>query len=186
MQVPLEVSFHNLDASEVVEGKIRDRVAKLERLHEGIISCRVTVESPHRQHRSGNEFQIRIDLSVPGHEIVVNRGPHHAEDPTLNQVVNDAFDAAERQLKSQKQRQRGDVKTHDAPLTGTVTDLRPAQDYGFLDSVEGRQLYFHRNAVLNADFDRLEVGEKVQYVQTVGVTGPQASSVRRVASGSSE
>ncbi len=185
MQVPLEISFHNLDTSEAVESKIRERVAKLERLHDRIISCRVAVESPHRQHRNGKEFRVRIDLSVPGHELVVNRGPHHTEDPTLNQIVNDAFDAAERQLKSKKARQRGDVKPHDAPLTGTVTDLRPEQDYGFLDSAEGRQLYFHRNAVLNADFDDLAVGEKVQYVETVGVTGPQASTVRRAGSGSS-
>src|SRR3546814_830347 len=72
---------------------------------------------------------------------------------------------------------RGEVKQHDAPLVGQVIGLRTRQDYGFLRSAEGAELWFHRNSLLNDDFDQLEVGDRVQYVETIGETGPQASKV---------
>ncbi len=55
----------------------------------------------------------------------------------------------------------------------TATD-----DFGFLLTNEGTLLYFHRNSVLNGDFDRLRRGDPVYYVESMGDTGPTAAKVR--------
>ena len=43
---------------------------------------------------------------------------------------------------------------------------------------EGGSLYFHRNAVLSGDFDKLRRGDEVYYIEDIGDTGPIASKVR--------
>ena len=83
----------------------------------------------------------------------------------------------ESQLKAFKEVQRGEVKPHDEFFAGQVTQLYPQEDHGFLLTHEGTQLYFHRNGLVNRDFDRLKVGDKVHFVETVGDTGPIASKV---------
>src|SRR5262249_9710390 len=93
----------------------------------------------------------------------------------LSTIVNGAFDAAERQLKELVERQRGEVKTHDAALA-LVTRLFRDEGYGFLKTVDGRDVYFHRNAVID-DWDRLEAGTQVRCAETMGALGPQATSV---------
>lgn len=183
MDVPLEIRFHGMDSSETVEERIRDKVAKLERKYGRLVACRVGIEKPHRQHRNGNNYEVHIELSVPGHDLVVSKEPHGVGDrskaPDIYQAVNVAFDAAERQLQQFKDKQYGDVKVHDGatPLTGTVADLRPEQGYGFLDNAQGSQLWFHRNAIMDGAIEDMKVGDRVLYVETVGATGPQASRI---------
>jgi len=55
--------------------------------------------------------------------------------------------------------------------------LFPKQDYGFLETPDGREIYFHRNSVLHPGFDRLEIGTEVRFVEELGQEGPQASTV---------
>jgi ribosome-associated translation inhibitor RaiA len=110
MQKPLAITFANMDASPAVEEEIRRRVAKLEKLCDRIVHCRVAVEQQHRQHLTGgNLFEVHIDLALPGAELPVSREPHRAQEkyanPDIHTSVRDAFAAAERQLKAFKQRQ---------------------------------------------------------------------------------
>ncbi len=181
MQKPLEITFANMDASPAVEDEIRRHVAKLEKLYDRIIHCRVAVELQHRQHRTGNIFEVHIDLALPGGELVVSREPHRAKQryasPDVYSSLRDAFAAAERQLKSFKERQRGEVKPHDVSFQGQVSQLYPAEEHGFILTNEGTQLYFHRNSVMNGGFERLKRGDPVAFVSSVGDTGPIASKV---------
>lgn len=99
MQLPLQVTFHNMDASESVEESVREHAAKLERYFDRITGCRVVIEAPHRHSHKGKLYQVRIDISVPGSEIVVNHDgakDHAHEDVYV--AVRDAFAAATRQL----------------------------------------------------------------------------------------
>lgn len=184
MQVPLEIAFDNVEPSDWIEADIRERAAKLDSLYGRLTACRVRVITPHRQHRTGNVPTVHIELSVPGKDLVVSHSPHRPEDryaepgPTLRTVIRDAFKAAERQLKDFKQQIGGEVKTHDVQFHGQVSQLYPNEDHGFLLTNIGTQLYFHRNSVLNNDFDKLKKGDLVHYVETVGDTGPTASKVR--------
>jgi ribosome-associated translation inhibitor RaiA/cold shock CspA family protein len=181
MQKPLEISFTNMEASPAVEEDIRRRVAKLEKIYDRIVHCRVSVELLHRQHRTGNVFEVHIELALPGGELVVSREPHRAKEkyafPDIRVSVRDAFEAAERQLKDFKERQRGEVKPHEVAFQGQVSQLYPAKDHGFILTHEGTQLYFHRNCVINAVFDKLKRGDPVQFVEIIGDTGPIASKV---------
>ena len=95
-------------------------------------------------------------------------------------AIRDAFDATQRRLADYAQRQRGDVKPREAPPVVRVTKLFPTEGYGFITTLDGREIYFHKNSVLNDAFDRLEVGSEVQYVEEEGEKGPQASTVRLV------
>ncbi|MFM2043107.1 MAG: hypothetical protein RLY86_1683 [Pseudomonadota bacterium] len=179
METPLKIAFHNMEASDAVEAAIRERFAKLERLYDRMTACRVSVEHDHSQHRTGTIYAVHIDMLVPGHELVVSREPKEAEQkyahPDVYTSIRDAFAAAERQLKSFKARQRGDVKIHDAPVQGQITQL--ADDHGFLVTNTGGLLYFHAHSVMNNGFPALLTGDKVQYTEEMGDTGPTASKV---------
>ena len=185
METPVEISFHNMESSPAVEAEIRDRVEKLDRMYNHLIGCRVSVEHLHRQHRTGNVYEVHIELRVPGEDVVVSHEPHHARDryadpDDVGIAIRTAFKTAERRLLDFKQKQRGDVKVHDEPFAGRVTQLYPDEDHGFLLTHEGTQLYFHRNSLVQRDFDRLEVGDRVHFVETVGDTGPIANKVWKV------
>lgn len=181
MEVPLNVHFKNMEPSPAVESAVRERVAKLERFADHIISCRVTIEAPHRHHRKGKLFTVMIDVRVPRGEIVASRAPdaHHAHEDVYV-ALRDAFKAVQRQLKSHVRVSRGKVKNHEVPPHGRVVALKSDQDYGLIETADGRQVYFHRNSVINADFDRLDLGSEVRFNEEMGDQGPQASSVQVV------
>jgi ribosomal subunit interface protein len=182
MQLPLQISFRNMDASDMVEARIREKAAKLDRFADRIMSCRVVVEAPNRRGHKGKLYHVRIDMTVPGGgEIVVNReAPENHAHEDVYVAVRDAFNAAARQLEDSTRKRRGDVKAHETPLHGKVTRMFP--DYGFIASSDGRDVYFHRNAVIEGSFDELEEGAEVRLViaETEGEKGPQASTVRPV------
>ena len=108
MQLPLQITIRGVEHSDALEAHIRDKAGKLDEFFDHIMSCRVVVEMPHKHHQQGKNFTVRIDIGVPGSEIVVNRD--HAEDVYV--ALRDAFDAAKRQLEDYARKIRGDVKTH--------------------------------------------------------------------------
>lgn len=181
MEQPLQITFRDIPRSEALEADIREKAAKLDQFYEKIMACRVMVEAPHGHHHQGYLYHIRIDLTVPGKELVIKRGPkeHHAhEDPYV--AVRDAFKAARRQLQDYARKQRGKVKTHEMPPHGTISEIISMQDFGRILSSDGREIYFHRNSVVDGDFDLLEVGDQVWYAEEPGDEGPQASTVHIV------
>ena len=202
MEIPLKITFRDMPPSKAIENNIRERAAKLESLHDGITGCRVNLEAPHRHHHKGKSYVVRIDITVPGGELVINRAPKrlkaarapnqelekdlaenhkpskHAAHEDAYVAIRDAFNAAERKLKDFARRRRGKVKAHEGSATARVARLFPIENYGFLETSDGREIYFHKNSVMSPGFDRLEVGTEVSYSEAVGEKGPQASAVR--------
>jgi cold shock CspA family protein/ribosome-associated translation inhibitor RaiA len=181
MQVPVEIDFRNMERSEAVEDDIRQHVEKLEEFFDRITSCRVVLEAPHQHHHQGNLYHVRILLSVPRRELIVDREPseHHAHED-IHVTIRDAFKAMRRQLEDYVREMRGDVKAHARPPHGKVARLFREEDYGFIETPDGRELYFHRNAVLDDAFDGLTLGAEVRFEEEAGDKGPQASTVRLV------
>lgn len=180
MQIPVQVTFRNMDPSGAVESNVRDKVDKLERYFERIISCRVVVEAPHRHHNKGKLYNVRIDIGVPGKEIVVNHaGPKNHAHEDVYVAVRDAFNAAGRRLEDHARKVRGEVKTHAVPPHGKVIRLFFYEGYGFIQMSDGREIYFHKNSVTNGSFEQLEVDDEVRVAVSEGqsAAGPQASSV---------
>lgn len=167
-----------MDPSPALEAVVRERAEKLEKFCDQIIGCEVVIETPHKHHHKGNLHHLRIDVTVPGEEIIVRRSPddnQSHEDPYV--VVRDAFDSVRRQLEDYMRKRRGKVKTHEESAHGRVSVLRPQEDYGRLETPDGRDIYFHRNSLVNADFNELEIGTELRFVEEAGEKGTQASSV---------
>lgn len=122
MKLPLQITLRDIPQSEAVEAAIREKVEKLDHFYPHMMSCRVTVEMPGKHKHQGKDFGIRIDITVPGTEIVVNK--EHGED--IYVVLRDAFDAAKRQLEDYARKQRGDVKAHTQPLPPPVSEVEEA------------------------------------------------------------
>jgi len=183
MQIPLQVTFEGgLEASDALRARIEREAAKLERFHDRITSCRVAVIGRgHRRHQ-GDLYAVRLQITGPGDvDVVIDRNPpadHAHEDAFV--AVRDAFAAARRRLQDRRRKMQGQVKLHEAPPTGRITQLFPVDGYGFLESADGREIYFHRNAVLNDGFDQLSVGLEVRFHEREGEKGPQASTVHLV------
>jgi ribosomal subunit interface protein len=154
MQVPLEIRFHNVDPSPAVEAAVRERMAKLEQFTNHIISCRVTIEAPHKSHQQGNLYTVRVDLRYAGGEAVANRTPsaHHAHEDVYV-ALRDAFRAIRRQLQDRTRVRRGEVKPHEVPPHGKIASVDKERGCGRIATADGRDIYFHRNSVINASFD---------------------------------
>jgi ribosomal subunit interface protein len=110
MKIPMQITIRDMETSEALETHIREKAQKLEEFFNHIMSCRVVVEMPHKHHHQGKQFNVRIDIGVPGNEIVVNRD--HSEDVYI--ALRDAFNAAKRQLEDYARKIRGEVKTHES------------------------------------------------------------------------
>lgn len=173
MQVPLQITIRDVPHSDALEAHIREKAAKLESFHPRITSCRVTIEELRKHHHQGREFRVRVDVRVPGREIVVDRDHH--EDVYV--ALRDAFDSAKRQLEEVVREKRGDVKLHEMPQHGTVARLLANEGYGFIQTADGRELYFSRENVVHPPFEHLALGQEVQFIEELAAEGPQAKRV---------
>jgi cold shock CspA family protein len=189
--------------SPAIENNIREKAAKLDSYYDRILGCHVVVEAPHRHHHKGKAYLVRIDLTVPGGELVINRVPKrldaaelrdpelagkdlaeshepskHAAHEDVYVAIRDAFNSAGRKLQDYARKRRGKVKVHEPAPLARVTRMFPEENYGFLETSDGREIYFHKNSVLQPGFDRLEVGMEVHFAEGAGEKGPQATTVR--------
>lgn len=116
MRLPVQITFHAMDRSDAVEAAAREKAGHLERFYTDITSCRVAVDLLQKHHQQGRPFGVRIDLTLPGRELVVNR----VENEDVYVAVRDAFDAMKRQLEDAVRQRRGQQKHHSRELHGEV------------------------------------------------------------------
>ncbi len=183
METPLELSFRNMEPSDFVAREVEEKAAKLEQFYDRITSCHVFVEAPHRHHRKGNRYSVRIEVRVPGTELAVNNRPGDVNaHEDIHVAIRDAFNAMQRQLVRWKAQAGGDVKAHEGPLQGRVVEIDADAGFGRISANDGSLVYFHRNAVVEADFSALKTGDPVELVVRAGESeaGPQASTVRPI------
>ena len=182
MQTPVEIAFRHYQPSEEVRAEIAAQALRLDKFSPRITSCRVVVTGPEARRRNGGVFDVRLSIAMPNHkDVIVDR--RHGDAPEHEHAlvaIREAFDAARRQIEDVARDLRGDVKLHAPESRGRVAKLVAGADYGFLETTDGREIYLHRNAVLEGAFDRLEVGDELRFVEEVGAKGPQASSARLV------
>lgn len=175
MQV--ELTFRHIGKSPSLESLIREQTDKLQRFHDRINSCAVVVERDHARQGTGSEYRVRVDLHVAGKQEIVTE--ERAARDLLPAAVRDVFQRAARQLKKLASEQRNDVKAHPAQDTaGVITKL--FDDYGFITTTDGREIYFHERSMVSAPFADLKIGMGVAYTEEDGDEGPQASTVRIV------
>lgn len=181
MRLPLQITFRHMDPSPALEARAGELAARLEKFSDQIALCHVVIEGPHGHMQQGERFVITMDITVPGKEITVRRArpfdPSH-EDAYV--ALRDVFRAARRRLQDYERRRRQDVKTHVPAPQGRICELHPEQDFGRIETPDGRFIYFHRNSVLDHPFDKLTTGTRVRFTEEAGAQGPQASTVHVV------
>ena len=188
MMIPVEVTFRNIGHSDAIAAAVRERAEKLDKFHPRITSCRVMVETLHRRPRTaGTVYRVRVDVRVPGGEVVAHDEPppqRFHEDVYI--AIRDAFDRVRRELEDLARRQRWDVKSHEPPPArqspeeqprGRISRLFPEQGYGFIETPDATEVYFHKHSVAWPGFDWLSVGTEVRFVEEEGERGPRASVV---------
>jgi ribosomal subunit interface protein len=111
MQIPLQITVRHMAHSAALDARIREDATKLGEFYRGIIGCHVVVEEQGQHQQQGRLFNVRIVVSVPGHELIVNRD--HDEDVYV--ALRDAFASLTRRLEDVARRQHGQVKTHESP-----------------------------------------------------------------------
>jgi ribosome-associated translation inhibitor RaiA/cold shock CspA family protein len=186
MQVPLEISYHNIQKSQAAEDVIRAHVENLEDIYERITSCHVRVDQRADNRNHTIPPVVRIELGIPGRKnLVVAHEPDHLQrkyqTPDLSNAINEAFRIAERQLLDLKEMRETETRMPaeggEQRFLGQVAEMHPLKDHGFIMNKEGGLLYFHRNSVLLGDFDYLTRGAEVYYVEEAGDTGPTAKKI---------
>lgn len=183
MQIPLQITFRHMAPSPAVEAAIRKHTDHLEHFSKRIMGCHVVVEAPHQHQHQGKLYSVRIDLTVPGEEIpVTHSGPLNHAHEDVYVAIRDAFNTAGRLLQDHVRRLQGSVKTHEAPLHGKVLRLFPYEGYGFIETADHQEIYFHKNSVTGDAFEKLEIGAEVRLdiAESESIHGPQASTVTAI------
>jgi len=169
----LKIDARNVIITPEWHAKIDEGIARLQEHNPGLIHhFRLTLIAT--RHQRLGLFEAHIVASVPQDTIVVKERGEFVE-PLLVKC----FDVLDRKLLEYARRRQQIVKQHEERFVGTVSTLVPLQDYGLLTTIDGEEIYFHRHAVHEPDFDELHEGDVVQYGEGRGDKGPQATWVRR-------
>ena len=196
MLLPVQITFRNIEDHVGLDDYVQKEAAKLERFYSRISSCRVVVERPQRA-TSSKCFHVRIDLGVPNEELVVKHIPslrgtledmqtqksrREAKSVLVHKnpkrAIHEAFQEMGRQLQDYAHRQTGAVKAKQSTREASVKEVLPTEGYGFLETDDGRTVYFHQASVLDGHFPQLRIGTRVKFVEEQGDKGPQASTVK--------
>jgi ribosomal subunit interface protein len=169
----VQIVIRDMPKTVALQDHIREKAEKLTNYFNHIHSVRVVIELPQKHKRNGKLFRVRIDLVVPGKQLIVN---HHINEDVYI-AIRDAFKALLRRLEDYASIRRGSVKTHESANFGYISKVFPKEQYGFIQGVDGNEYYFNTTNVTN--FDKLMVGERVQFLGAVNSEGMQAHHVTR-------
>lgn len=177
MQLPLQITMcDDIPSSATLEAKIHQKAEKLNKIFPRIMGCRVVVDFEQKHRHQGKIFNVKIDLTVPGDELPVT----HNSNENAYVAVRDAFMVARRRLKEYAEIQKNDgANGHflKVPLHGRIARIFSDEGYGFIETEDGDDVYFHRS-VVKPPFDQLTIGMPVNFLEEMGEKGPQASRVR--------
>src|SRR5271168_94364 len=117
MSLPTQITWRGIQPSVALETRIRELAQGLEKFSSQIVHCRVVIDLPHKHSHQGRIYEVRIQVSTPGAELIAQREHHEQhthEDPYVACAV-------QRQLEDYERERRGDVKRHAPEPTGIKT-----------------------------------------------------------------
>ena len=180
MNIEPVIAFHQVPHSDALEQVILQHIEHLDSMSKHLVACRVTIEAPHKS-SSGSplHYRTRLELSVPGQKLIALSEPRPDAHMDAYEVVSEAFKKAERQLRDHDERLREGRK----PNEGRSSDLEPGfivalydeitHRYGFVEDADGRRLYFHEDALVDATFEELEELMAVKFYEKTGAASPE-------------
>lgn len=173
--LPVQITIRDIPASSTLESHIRTKTSKLEQFHDRLTSCRVVVEFQQKHKHRGKLYNVRIDITVPGKEMVTTK----KTDEDIYIAIRDAFAAITRQLDNHSHKRHGRVKTHSDVMHGHVARMREEEGYGFIEGTDGNEYYFSVTNVRSPGFERLLIGDAVEYIPEPVSEGWQACHIIR-------
>ena len=180
MEITPQIRFRGVEPTPAIESDIRERIEGLAQFHDRITACNVTIEAPHQRGRQGRIFHVRVEISVPGREIVAGREPeeNHAHED-VHVAIRDAFNAAQRQLQDAVRKMSGHrVKVHPEQMSGKIDRIEREEGFGFIAASDGREFFFRRESLVSDQlWASLEAGMPVRFTEHEGDMGPYASAV---------
>lgn len=173
MKQPLQIRFLGMEPSEAVETAARKKADKLDTVARDIMSCRVSIEQTNKHQHQGRPYAVRVDVTLPDHELSVDRV--HDEDVYV--ALRDAFDDMKRQIEDTVRRRRGQEKLHPVSLRGEVVRFGDEGQCGYIRTPDGDEYYFGADNVAGVPFEHLQLGTAVQFIPEVAAQGRQAKRV---------
>jgi len=173
----LQVEGRHVEIRKSWQEKIEEEKDRLDRHHSGLVhNLRVTISGT-AHHKEGG-YELQVVASVPNDTVVVKR-----KGENVKTLLGDAFDTLGLQLKELQRKRRQTVKVGDGAQEGIVIDgvvkkLVPHESYGFIAASDGREVYFHENALKDLKMAQLTEGDLVKFGESDGDKGPCASWVR--------
>jgi cold shock CspA family protein len=180
MQAPAQAEFRGIKPSRSIREKIDAHIADLEQRFGRLTSCRVVLEAPGEHRQTGGLYDVNIQLALPdGRSFAVGRTATADERfGDIDFAINHAFKRARRRLQDRVRRLQGRVKAHEPRPIGTVKQIDAGGEFGFIETSDGREIYFYRHSVLDGKFSRLVPGTLVGFSEEMGEQGPQARIVK--------
>ncbi len=173
MKQPLQIRFLGMSPSDALEAAARKKAEKLDRFCSDIMSCRVTIEQTHKHQHQGRPFAVRVDLTLPEHELSADR----AQDEDAYVALREAFDHMTRQVEEVVRRRRRQEKQHPTPLRGEIVRFSNEAQSGFIRTADGDEYYFDATNLADVPFENLRLGTQVQFIAEVASQGRQAKRV---------
>lgn len=173
--LPIQITIRDIPGSAALESHIRSKSSKLKQFYDRMTSCRIVVEFEQKHKHRGKLYNVRIDVTVPGKELVVTK--KSSED--LYVAIRDSFNALIRQLENHSHKRHGRVKSHNDVMHGHVARLREDEGYGFIEGRDGNEYYFSVTNVKHPGFERLMIGDAVEYIAEPIKDGWQACHIVR-------
>ena len=175
----LQVEGRNVEIRKSWQEKIDEEKARLDRHHPGLVhNLRVTITAT-SSHKEGG-YELQLVASVPNDTVVVKR-----KGEIVKALFSEAFDTLGLQLKELQRKRRqtskvGEGAVESSVVEGVVKKLVPHESYGFIAASDGREIYFHENALKDLKMEQLTEGDVVRFGESDGDKGPCASWVRSV------
>ncbi|NOX26162.1 MAG: HPF/RaiA family ribosome-associated protein [Deltaproteobacteria bacterium] len=173
----LQVEGRNLEIRKSWQDKIETEKGRLSRHHPALIhSLRITIADT-KHHKEGG-YELQVIATVPSDTVVVKR-----KGDKVRAMLGEAFDTLGLQLKELQRKRRQTIKTpadgvQAADNEGVVKKVVPYESYGFIATNDGREVYFHENALKDMKMDQITEGDMVKFGEAEGDKGPCAAWVR--------
>ncbi len=163
METRVQIDFQGMDPVPAIYDEIAEHVAELERFGR-ITACRVVVKGPGQHHHTGGLYEINVHLALPNaRDVSVARTAQNDErHADIHFALNKAFKRARRQLQDRVRRLQRQTKHHEGAPTGRVVRIDPSGEFGFIETADGNEIYFHKNSVLNDAFSRLNSAPRLR------------------------
>jgi cold shock CspA family protein/ribosome-associated translation inhibitor RaiA len=172
----LQIEGRHVEIRKSWQDKIELEKDRLNRHHPGLVhNLRVAVESTSGHSEGG--YEIRLVATVPSDTIIVKR-----KGDAVKPALVKAFDNLGLQLKELQRKKRQTAKAQEVPgaggISGTIKTISPMESFGFIVTSDGREFYFHENALKDVGIDNLSEGATVFFGEGDGEKGPSASWVK--------